>query len=277
MDWSQNQRLQVRFGENGERFLVEHMPADHSCGFHGIGIDRRTAAALLLQSLGDPEVKDFLASDLLAAIQTGERSSFPRELRHDTDLWTHLADYYRWQEALDHRRREATSFLQDVGASAVVQGAVERLGLVEALRLFFNELKDKAASLPSGREKLLAFQLLAQCKSQEKEAAATAAATAQALERLRQQCVRCISAYVSWVGSDDTFWLSFLRGCGSSEHSGGLLDAIAKVAGLTIRVWAEGHQAPLLSLLHEARFGSRLVNLWYQSELGHFDRLVPCG
>ncbi|OLP96536.1 hypothetical protein AK812_SmicGene21229 [Symbiodinium microadriaticum] len=246
------------------------MPADHSCGFHGIGIDRRTAAALLLQSLGDPEVKDFLASDLLAAIQTGERSSFPRELRHDTDLWTHLADYYRWQEALDHRRREATSFLQDVGASAVVQGAVERLGLVEALRLFFNELKDKAASLPSGREKLLAFQLLAQCKSQEKEAAATAAATAQALERLRQQCVRCISAPGMSHGSEVTTPSGFRFFVVAEAQS------ILAVAGLTIRVWAEGHQAPLLSLLHEARFGSRLVNLWYQSELGHFDRLVPC-
>ncbi|CAE7235662.1 unnamed protein product [Symbiodinium natans] len=275
MDLLQNQ--QFRFGENGERFLVELMPADHSCGFHGIGIDRQTAAALLHANLHDAEVKDFVASDLLAAIQTGERASFPHHLRHDSELWSRLADYYRCQEALDHRCREARSFLRDVGASAVVQGSVERRGLVVALQLFFNELKEKASALPSGREKILVFQLLAQCKSQEKEALAATDATAQALQRLRQQCGKQVAAYVSWVGSDATFWLSFLRGCGSSDHAGGLLDALAKVAGLTIRVWAEGHKAPLLCLLHEARFGSRLVNLWYKSEMGHFDRLVPCG
>ena len=42
---------------DGDCFLVERMPADHSCGFHGIGIDRETAAALLLQNLDDPEVE----------------------------------------------------------------------------------------------------------------------------------------------------------------------------------------------------------------------------
>lgn len=59
---------------DGDCFLVERMPADHSrllnkgftmsaggCGFHGIGVDRETAAALLLQNLDDAEVEAFIA------------------------------------------------------------------------------------------------------------------------------------------------------------------------------------------------------------------------
>eukprot|EP00435_Cladocopium_sp_Y103_P074345 s105_g48.t1 len=81
--------------------------------------------------------------------------------------------------------------------------------------------------------------------------------------------------YVTWVGSDTTFWLSFIRAT-EGDPGGGLLDAVAKVACLTVRVWGEDlKRQGRLTLLHSAAFGGRDVDLWYR-DLNHYDRLVPC-
>ncbi|CAJ1423787.1 unnamed protein product [Effrenium voratum] len=265
-----SRHLDLRYAQGGGCFLVERMPADHSCGFHGLGVDRQTAAALLLDNLHDAEVQEFLTRDLQAALQTGERRSFPAALRREEHLWGLLEELYSQQQALDHKRREAKALMADVGASPAVQ-AQARQGMAAAMRGFFNELKEKAAK-QSG-SKLTTLQLMAQCKSQERELQRLEAAAAEAQQNLRSGCRAHLRAYVSWVGSDFSFWLSFLRP-GGGDRGGGLLDAIAKVAGLTVRVWAEDAQRSL-ALLHTARFGGREVDLWYQGDLGHFDRLVP--
>eukprot|EP00438_Fugacium_kawagutii_P035837 Skav200289 [mRNA] locus=scaffold2127:349299:356809:+ [translate_table: standard] len=76
-------------------------------------------------------------------------------------------------------------------------------------------------------------------------------------------------------------WLSYLKYGYVGDRGGGLLDAVAKVACLTVRVWGEeggikgAPGEPSLRLLHSASFGGRDVDLWYR-DLNHYDRLVPC-
>ncbi|CAE8657790.1 unnamed protein product, partial [Polarella glacialis] len=140
----------------GQLFLVEYMPADHSCGFHGIGISRQEAATLLRRHRADPEIQELVASDLLAALQTGERCSFPEEIRSDQRLWDALASYYAAQQALDANRREAKDFLAE-GSEAEAFEVAEALeasrgDLSEALQRLFAKLKSKAEALPSGAE-----------------------------------------------------------------------------------------------------------------------------
>merc|ERR1712072_506178 len=95
-------------------------------------------------------------------------------------------------------------------------------------------------------------------------------------EALRSHCQRQFDAYVGWVGTDESFWLSFVRGCGN-ERAGGLLDALAKICKLNVFIWSEKLGLdPELELVHEVNFGSKVVHLWYQGGRGHFDRLVPC-
>eukprot|EP00435_Cladocopium_sp_Y103_P074572 s105_g49.t1 len=126
-------RKERRYSVDGRCFMVEPMPADHSCGFHGIGVDRRTAASLLLANLEDVEVQEFLARDLLAALQTSSRNAFPPKLREAKELWEMLKKFYQEQEALDHQRREAREFMLDAGASSAVQaGDLDHFGPVVA-------------------------------------------------------------------------------------------------------------------------------------------------
>lgn len=259
---------------DGRCFLVEPMPADHSCGFHGIGVDRRTAAALLLANLEDAELQEFLARDLLAALQTSSRNAFPPQLREAKELWEMLKKFYQEQEALDQQRREAREFMLDAGASSAVQAqSLSENGVEMAIKSFYQELKMKVKQ--TSTSKLFTLQLLAQCKAQERELQAAQQRSMEAAQMLRELCKQHVALYVTWVGSDTTFWLSFIRAT-EGDPGGGLLDAVAKVARLTVRVWGEDRGR--LSLLHSAAFGGRDgrdVDLWYR-DLNHYDRLVPC-
>merc|ERR1740121_1752446 len=274
----------------GHWFRVEHMPADHSCGFHGLGVDRRDASRALLEKSGhDSEVQGFVAADLAAALQTGERSSFPPAIRQDAQLWAALDAYYTAQQGLDERRREALDFLSEDGAHAVAIVTVGRQSpeaVQLALQSFGDRLKSEVAAAPSGPHKLRLMQCLGRAKTQLKEIEAAVGRSAQAAQSLKSQCHSKADAYVQWVGSDHSFWLSFVRGCGGNDRGGGLLDALAKVFTLTVRVWSEsagsdgtdaaGKALQDLELVHEAAYGGRVVNLWYQGDHGHFDRLVQC-
>eukprot|EP00913_Durusdinium_trenchii_P018203 g17101.t1 len=150
-----------------------------------------------------------------------------------------------------------------------------------AIRSCFQELKAKVRQQPSSL-KLFTLQLLAQCKSHERDVDHANEASKKALREVLEVCKKHVAAYVAWVRSDSTFWLSFLRApegvifARPGDRGGGLLDAVAKVACLTVRVWGEGARgvAPRLVLLHTAPFGGREVDLWYK-DLSHFDRLVP--
>lgn len=285
----------VKRVEGGRFFQVEHLPADHSCGFHGLGISRGDAARALQRHRGDPEVEEFVAADLAAYLQSGERSVFPPEIRDDSSLWGALGAYYSAQETLDARQREARELLaedpattdtpQDLRKSllkvAKVRGEKGSKDVVDALRRLFTELKRQAAEMPSGALKLSFITRLGRCQAQSKLLRAALADSAAAEQTLRQRCRAQFEHYVAWVGSDSLFWLSFIRGVGG-EGAGGLLDALAKVMGLTVRIWAEcshsrdNHdEEPDLSLVHKASFGPREVDLWYQGDRGHFDRLVP--
>lgn len=269
-------------------FQVEPMPCDHSCGFHGLGISREEAAAALLRHRGDAEVVEFVAADLVAALQTGDRKSFPREIREDEELWRALASYYAAQQGLDQGRREGRELLaeDDGGGVQAANAAVERAGgdVTEAVLALCSELKSRASSMQSSSAKTGLMQRLGRCKTQAKSMGAAIQENVLADQALRKRCAARFDEYVGWVGSDRSFWLSFVRGCGS-ERTGGLLDALAKVHRLTVCVWSEGppglspgavHKEPDLELVHEATFGGRVVHLWYQGDRGHFDRLVPC-
>eukprot|EP00913_Durusdinium_trenchii_P018204 g17102.t1 len=136
------------------------MPADHSCGFHGIGVDRETASSLLFANLHDPEVEEFLARDLLAALQTGNRSSFPVQLRERPELWEMLDKVYDKQKALDHQRREAKAFIRDAGASSPVQATLSWETCYCPLRfqeiLFYvQETQQEAVEFPALRNAML--------------------------------------------------------------------------------------------------------------------------
>lgn len=259
---------------DGRCFMVEPMPADHSCGFHGIGVDRRTAASLLLANLEDVEVQEFLARDLLAALQTSSRNAFPPKLREAKELWEMLKKFYQEQEALDHQRREAREFMLDAGASSAVQAqSLAEDGVERAIKSFYQELKMKVKQ--TSTSKLFTLQLLAQCKAQERELQVAQQRSMEAVQMLRELCKQHVALYVTWVGSDTTFWLSFIRAT-EGDPGGGLLDAVAKVACLTVRVWGEDlKRQGRLTLLHSAAFGGRDVDLWYR-DLNHYDRLVPC-
>eukprot|EP00933_Yihiella_yeosuensis_P008664 TRINITY_DN11424_c2_g1_i1.p1 TRINITY_DN11424_c2_g1~~TRINITY_DN11424_c2_g1_i1.p1 ORF type:complete len:457 (+),score=89.24 TRINITY_DN11424_c2_g1_i1:69-1439(+) len=273
-------RHQKRRAVDGRCFLVEYMPGDNSCGFHGIGISRQKAAHLLHQNRHDDEIQEFVASDLLAAVQTGEKNSFPEEIRDDERLWSALQAYYCAQEVLDGKRREAKDLFAEE-SDLRLKSFQSDLAMSQALQRYFEELKSQAILQPSGSAKLAALHKLRRCKVQCRELEIAEVANKEALASLRRCCRAQVDSYVAWVGSDATFWLSFLRGCGGADNGGGLLDALAKAAGLTVRVWAEGYKqrngtsgSTDLELVHEARFGTREVNLWFQGL--HFDRLVPC-
>lgn len=290
-------RPRQRRTTDGQWFRVEQMPADHSCGFHGLGVDRRHAARALLERSGtDPEVQDFVAADLAAALQTGERTSFPSDIRQDDRLWAALEAYYSAQQNLDEKRREAVDVLyEDSGATAAAAALAAAGGhqLPEAAQFALQSiciaLKNEASATPSGPDKLRLMQRLGRGKTHLNEFDMAAARSSETAQNLKVQCHAKTDAYLQWVGSDHSFWLSFVRGCGGNDRGGGLLDALAKVFELTVRVWSESsasdcagassrasRSSPDLELLHEAMYGGRVVDLWYQGDRGHFDRLVQC-
>jgi len=278
--------VHLRQAKGGQWFRVEPLPADHSCGFHGLGIRREDAAAALHRHRGDPAVEEFVAADLMAAIQAGERASFPRVLRGDEKLWSSLDAYYQAQQALDTQRREAKELLAEEnggGRPALGSGGE----VLEAVRRSFSELKAQASAMNSGPEKLAAMHRLSRYKMEAKALEAATSASSGAEQVLRQRCRELFDEYVAWVGSDSLFWLSFIRSCDGDQGAGGLLDALAKVQGLTVRVWAEtsatggarcrggsATEEPPLELVHTAAFGPKEIDLWFQGDRGHFDRLV---
>eukprot|EP00927_Polykrikos_kofoidii_P074632 TRINITY_DN70668_c0_g1_i1.p1 TRINITY_DN70668_c0_g1~~TRINITY_DN70668_c0_g1_i1.p1 ORF type:complete len:540 (+),score=101.81 TRINITY_DN70668_c0_g1_i1:87-1706(+) len=281
---------------DGRWFRVERMPADNSCGFHGVGISREEAAAALLHRRSDPKVREFVAADLCAAVQTGERHTFPEEIRNCEPLWSALDAYYAAQQTLDERRREARDLIAEEGGVEAAKRAVAASGgdAVQAVQHLFTTLRASASGTPSGPAKLRIMQRLGRAKSQAKVLGVAIDASRDAEKELRCRCAEKCDAYVRWLGEDESFWLSFVRGCGG-DRGGGLLDAIAKVQRLTVRVWSEvsatgggqasqapsfearskaGSELPDLELVHEARYGGRAVDLWYQGDRSHFDRLV---
>jgi hypothetical protein len=272
----------LRHVEDGRCFQVEPLPADHSCGFHGLGIAREEASDLLLQHQDDAEVQEFVAADLAASLQTGERKSFPRELREDQELWGALTAYYAAQQGFDQSRREARELLTDDYGVEAVDSAVEKAGgdVAEALHLMYSKLKKE---LKSGTATTVQMRRLARCKAQAEMVRTALLESREAEQALHKRCRSRFEAYVRWVGSDRSFWLSFVRGCGN-ERTGGLLDALAKVRKLNVYIWADKLGAsekpqlgeePLLELVHEALFGAKTLHLWYQGDRGHFDRLLP--
>lgn len=244
---------------------------------------------MLLRNRGDSEVQEFVAADLVAALQTGERKSFPRSLREDEELWGALTAYYAAQQGLDQSRREARDLLAEellAPASAVQATEMGEVGedAAQALQTLCSQLKNRALTMQSGTAKTSLMGRLGRCTAHFKGMQGAALASREAEEALRRRCCSRFDAYVGWVGSDSSFWLSFVRGCGN-ERTGGLLDALAKVCKLTVYVWAEKlfataersrlFEEPELELVHKASFGARTVHLWYQGDRGHFDKLVP--
>lgn len=272
----------LRRTERGQWFIVEPMPADHSCGFHGLGLCREEAAELLLRHGKDPDVQDFIAVDLVAALHTGDRDAFPADIRSDERLWGALDAYYSAQQSLDERRREARDLLGDAGnRCGAADPRAAGSDVAAAVQSRAQELHSEASGLPAGAARSRLLQSARKFKSQAYSVALAEDASKEAESALRNLCRMRADAYVTWVGSDTSFWLSFVRGCGD-DRGGGLLDALAKVCGLTVCVWAEGttptdssKSEPDLELVHEAAFGDRVVHLWFQGDRGHFDRLVP--
>jgi len=266
----------VKRSTDGRIFTVEKMPADHSCGFHGLGVTREEASRLLRKNRLDHEVVDFVASDLAAAVLAGDRATFPPAIQGDTKLWDTLQAYYSAQQDVDSRRRKAKGLLES--DSSVPSSTLEMVqrssssddvsALLQALDTEANRCKSISSSKQAA-QKAVSLQDEAQALNEAR------AANVQAEEALRRMCRRQYDAYVEWIGSDMSFWLSFVRGLGS-ERTGGLLDALAKVCRLTVRVWCESRSrsGADLELVHEVPFGGREVDLWYQSKRGHFDRLV---
>lgn len=274
-------RPRTKRATDGRMFRVEEMPTDHSCGFHGLGVNRHAAAKALLEHTRDVDVQNFLAADLAAAVQTNERASFPTEIGRDERLWAALDAYYHAQHSADEKRREALEVLaQDATPSAAAFARQAPEAAHDCLQKLCDRLRNEAVSAPPGsQERLRIMQRLGMYKTQLRDLEAASAKSYEAGQTLRGQCRGRAREYVEWVGSDSSFWLSFVRGVGG-ERGGGLLDALAKVFRLTVRVWAEdrasGRTAPDLELVHEVAYGGRQVDLWYQGERGHFDRLVPC-
>jgi len=286
----------------GKLFRVEPLPADHSCGFHGLGINREEAAVLLRQHRADSEVHRFVSADFVAAVQTGDRASFPPDIRNDENLWTALKACYSAQQMLDERRREALDLLAEGRSAEDADIDIAEAGgdVMQAIHALYERLRLQQASVTSIGEskKLQLADRLDRCKKQAKALAEATAASTDAEQALRRRCSNRADAYVAWVGSDMTFWLSFVRGFGGNDRCGGILDALAKVRGLTVRVWTDGQSQSSkcasvagrarvrsasepfeketeLELMHEASFGGSVVDLWYQGERGHFDRLIP--
>jgi len=281
-----------RRAEGGKFFQVECLPADHSCGFHGLGISREEAASALRKQRNDEEVQEFVAADLAAAVQTGDRKTFPREIREDEELWGALKTYYAAQQTLDQSRRQAHDLLTEEAASrgdsqtnsSSSQAAflAERYGLdvSEAMQRLCCEMKARVLNEPSGPSKVKLMQRLGLCHAQVKAIETACQDNKLAQQALQRRCRARFDTYVAWVGTDRSFWLSFVRGCGN-ERTGGLLDALAKVRGVTVCIWAEKLQnvgvsdEPELEMVHEASFGTKTIHLWYQGDRGHFDRLLP--
>jgi len=272
---------------DGLVFAVEPLPADHSCGFHGLRISRQDAARLLRKNRGDSDVMEYVAADLANAVQTCERERFPPTIGNDVRLWRALSSYYATQQELDAQRRQSRDLL-GVAENSMPCAAAALAGaggdILEAVQSVLLAIKEEAKQTPSGPHKLHLMHRVMECKGQSKELLAAAEANTQAEGELRHLCREHFDDYVEWIGKDMSFWLSFVRGI-AGERVGGLLDALAKVQGLTVRVWAEAIARGAdgarraaeseLELVHEAKYGGAEVNLWYQGQRGHFDRLVP--
>lgn len=272
--------------KDGRVFDVEPLPADHSCGFHGLSISRQDAARLLRKNRGDSDVMEYVAADLANAVQICERERFPPTIGNDARLWRALSSYYATQQELDAQRRHSRDLLR-ASRDASTAAALEAAGgdILEAVQSLLVTIKEEAKQTPSGPHKLQLMHRVMDCKGQSKALLAAAEANTQAESELRYLCRTHFDDYVEWIGRDMSFWLSFVRGI-AGERVGGLLDALAKAQGLTVRVWAEAaisrgdygahrNAASELELVHEAKYGGAEVNLWYQGQRGHFDRLVP--
>jgi hypothetical protein len=194
----------MRKSGGGKVFEVEELPADHSCGFHGLGVARDDAAAALLKHRGDDEVLNFVAADLVAALQTGERKTFPQEIREDQELWGALASYYAAQQSLDESRREARELMAAenggiAGSLEVVSSGPGRPGgdVGEAMQALCAELKARIGDSPSGPAKTVLMQRLGRCHTQVKSIQAACEAMHKAEEVLQSQCRARFDAYVA--------------------------------------------------------------------------------
>mmetsp|Transcript_108210 Transcript_108210/g.316482 ORF Transcript_108210/g.316482 Transcript_108210/m.316482 type:complete len:747 (+) Transcript_108210:174-2414(+) len=292
----------TRRARDGRLFSVDPLPADHSCGFHGLGITREEAARLLLTGRGDHQVTEWVTADLKQLLATlleaGERERLPPAIGEDNKLWASIVTYFAAQNEVDEGRRKTLQLLRDVACDDTVQDEATRSNVVaktleaaggdvlEALQILLSTLKAEAGKMPSGSAKLRIMHRLMQCKTEAKSLAALVEANLEADKELLRHCRVHFGDYVEWMGRDSSFWLSFLRNV-SGESTGGLLDALAKVQRLTVRVWSEvrmqngasgqaGAALPDLELVHEARHGGKEVDLFFQQNRNHYDRLIPC-
>lgn len=291
-------QLATRRSRDGRMFSVDPLPADNSCGFHGLGISREEAARLLLKGRGDQQVIEWVTADLkqfLATfLETGERERLPSAIGEDDKLWASIVTYFAAQNEVDEGRRKTLQLLRDVASDSAVQEEAKKNSVVasalsvaggdvlEALETLLSALKAEAGKMPSGPSKLRLMHRLMQCKTEAKSLTALVEANNQADKELLRHCRVHFGDYVEWMGKDSSFWLSFLRNV-SGESTGGLLDALAKVTRLTVRVWSEvrmqngaGSGLPDLELVHEARHGGKEIDLFFQQNRNHYDRLLPC-
>merc|ERR1712151_694648 len=150
------------------------------------------------------------------------------------------------------------------GGPEAATAAIEAAGgdTLEALQCLLQELKAEANRAPSGSTKLRLMNQIMNCNSEVKALNDAVKANDSADAELRRLCCGRFDAYVEWIGSDMSFWLSFVRSLGD-ERTGGLLDAIAKVKNLPVRVWSEAineGDPPPLELVHTAPYGGHEVD-----------------
>jgi len=292
-------QMATRRTRDGRLFSVEPLPTDNSCGFHGLGISREEAARLLLKSRGDQQVMEWVTADLkqlmASLLETGDRERLPQAIGGDAKLWASIVRFFEAQNNVDEGRRKTLVLLRDVASDSAVQEEAARSGRVasalavsggqdvlEALQRLLSALKAEVGSMSSGPAKLQLMHRLMECKTEAKSLAALVSANEEADKELLRLCQVHFGDYVEWMGNDSSFWLSFLRNV-SGESTGGLLDALAKVLRLTVRVWSEvrmqngtSSAPPDLELVHEACHGGKEVDLFFQQNRNHYDRLVPC-
>lgn len=196
-----------------------------------------------------------------------------------------MAKYYTAQQSFDERRRDARDFLAESFGIDSANNLVAIAGgdVTKAIEKLRKVVYSESCALPSGPPRHGILRRLSQCERHITALTAAASASIDAEQVLRHRCRTQMRVYIHWVGTDSGFWLSFVRACGNNDRAGGLLDALAKVYALTVRVWADKDskdncdERPRLELVHEVKFGSRHVDLWYQGRRSHFDRLVAHG
>ena len=220
-----------------------HIPKDEDCAFHALGIARAIAATQLLAKTNDLAIRELVASEIASKVIEGATCD-------DTN---YLLPKSMQPERVKVLRTEL------IGAENLLEKVVKDINTLHHINVY-------------SVKKLIQFPHLMLKERQRLEAALTRLENVEAAIHAFAKEARTYEEYVTYFVASPGSWLGFEPDYNMSARKTGVIDAIAKINNLKVRIWQQQDSRPL-QVVHESdNFGIRIVDLLHIRQ-NNFDLL----